>query len=94
MSTMNISLSDALRRWVDDRVASGDYSTASEYVRELIRKDRAAERERIRAKYEALIMEGLESGEGIEVTPEFWEELRREVEARVEANKQAKRKAG
>ena len=36
---MNISLPDALRSYVDDRVARGDYGTSSEYVRDLIRKD-------------------------------------------------------
>ena len=36
---MNISLPDALRFYVDDRVARGDYGTSSEYVRDLIRKD-------------------------------------------------------
>jgi antitoxin ParD1/3/4 len=39
MSTMNISLPDSLKAFVDDRVSAGDYGTSSEYVRELIRKD-------------------------------------------------------
>jgi len=39
MSTMNISLPDALRSFVDKQVASRGYGTSSEYVRELIRKD-------------------------------------------------------
>jgi antitoxin ParD1/3/4 len=46
MSTMNISLPDALRRFVDDQVASGVYGTSSEYVRELIRRDQ--DRHRLR----------------------------------------------
>jgi antitoxin ParD1/3/4 len=37
---MNISLPDPLREFVDGQVASGDYGTSSEYVRELIRRDR------------------------------------------------------
>lgn len=38
MGTMNISLPDALKDFVDDQVKRG-YGTSSEYVRELIRKD-------------------------------------------------------
>ena len=39
MSTMNISLPEALKSFVDDQVSERGYSTSSEYVRELIRKD-------------------------------------------------------
>jgi antitoxin ParD1/3/4 len=39
MSTMNISLPDSLRSFVDEQVTKGGYGTSSEYVRELIRKD-------------------------------------------------------
>jgi antitoxin ParD1/3/4 len=39
MSTMNISLPDALKSFVDEQVTERGYGTSSEYVRELIRKD-------------------------------------------------------
>ena len=39
MSTMNISLPDSLKSFVDDQVAQRGYSTSGEYVRELIRRD-------------------------------------------------------
>ena len=39
MSTMNISLPDALRTFVDEQVSARHFGTSSEYVRELIRKD-------------------------------------------------------
>jgi antitoxin ParD1/3/4 len=39
MSTMNISLPDALKSFVDEQVNLGSYGTSSEYVRELIRRD-------------------------------------------------------
>lgn len=39
MPTMNISLTDDLKRVVEKRMADGRYSSASEYVRELIRAD-------------------------------------------------------
>jgi antitoxin ParD1/3/4 len=52
MSTMTISLPDALKSFVDEQVALGGFSTSSEYVRDLIRKD--AERVKLRG----LLLEG------------------------------------
>lgn len=46
MSTMNISLPQSLKAYVDERVASAGYGTSSEYVRELIRRDQ--DRNRLR----------------------------------------------
>jgi antitoxin ParD1/3/4 len=40
MSTMNISLPNTLKSFVDERVSQGAYGTSSEYLRELIRKDK------------------------------------------------------
>ncbi|MCB9890839.1 MAG: type II toxin-antitoxin system ParD family antitoxin [Planctomycetes bacterium] len=72
MTSMNVSLPEQLRAFVTDR-AAGRFGSASEYVRELIREDqRRAEQE----KLEALLIQGLASGETIEVTPEFWERKR------------------
>ena len=39
MSTMNISLPETLKSFVDDQVSQRGYGTSSEYVRELIRRD-------------------------------------------------------
>jgi len=39
MSTMNISLPKSFRAFVEERVESGGYSTSSEYLRDLIRRD-------------------------------------------------------
>ena len=52
MSTMNISLPDSLKAFVDEQVSERGYGTSSEYVRELIRKD--ADRLRLRG----LLLEG------------------------------------
>lgn len=40
MATMNISLPDEMKQWVEDQTAGGTYANASDYVRDLIRKDR------------------------------------------------------
>lgn len=55
MSTMNISLPEALRSFVDTQVSDGDYGSSSEYVRDLLRK----EQDRVRLR--KLILDGMES---------------------------------
>ena len=62
MTTMNISLPDSLKDFVDTQVQDGGYSTSSEYVRDLIRRDQVRSASQQLA---ALIMEGLESGSAI-----------------------------
>jgi len=39
MATMNVSLPDAMKSWVEDQAGTGRYSNASDYVRDLIRRD-------------------------------------------------------
>jgi antitoxin ParD1/3/4 len=58
---MNLSLPPALKSWVDHKVSEGRYSSASDYVRDLVRRDQEAamsETEWLRG----LIAEGLASG--------------------------------
>lgn len=55
MSTMNISLPETLKAFVDTQVSEGDYVSSSEYVREVLRK----EQDRVRLR--RLILDGLES---------------------------------
>jgi antitoxin ParD1/3/4 len=76
---MNISLPARLKRFVDDRVASGLYGSASEFVREAIREKmlREQDREGIDAALAAAVVEGLESGPAINVPDDFVERKRR-----------------
>ena len=60
MATMNVSLPDAMKDWVEGRAATGRYSNASDYVRDLIRRDQ--ERADKLAALQQLIQEGEESG--------------------------------
>jgi antitoxin ParD1/3/4 len=73
MSTMNISLPDALKTFVDDQVSGRGYSTSSEYVRELIRKDQ--DRQHLRG----LLMAGAESAPTVPVNGSYFESLRAKV---------------
>jgi antitoxin ParD1/3/4 len=84
MASLHISLSEPLREWVDSLVVAGDYSTPSEYVRELIRND---QRRKAEARLDALLLEGLESGDAHEVTPEFWDRMKVRVEERLQRTK-------
>lgn len=70
MGTMNISLPDQLRDWVDSQVSARGYGNTSEYVRELIRRDR--ERERLRA----LLLDGAASPAGPLADEAFFDSLR------------------
>lgn len=60
MAQMNISIPDRLKGWAEQRVAEGRYSSTSDYVRDLVRRDQEAEEGRRRLK--AAIDEGLASG--------------------------------
>jgi antitoxin ParD1/3/4 len=60
MATMNVSLPDAMKDWVESRSETGRFSNASDYVRDLIRRDQ--EREGKIANLQRLIAEGEASG--------------------------------
>ena len=60
MATMNVSLPDAVKLWVEAQSAEGRYSNASDYVRDLIRRDQER-RDKI-AHIQALVGEALEGG--------------------------------
>lgn len=79
MATMNISLPDPMKEFIESEVASGGYSTASEYFRELIRD---AQKRRAEARLEALLLEGLDSGASAPMTRQDWDDIRREVQRR------------
>lgn len=87
MQTMNISLPDQLKDFVEDQVGSGRYSSVSEYVRDLIRND---EKRKAQEKLEALLMEGIQSGEPTEMTRRDWDEIRKEALKKFEAKKSRK----
>lgn len=54
MATLNISMPDELRSFIESRVNMGEYQSASDYLRDLIRHDRE--------KMEQLLIEGIDSG--------------------------------
>ena len=68
MSSVNISLPDNLRIFIERRAEEQGYETISDYFRDLILKDQQQQGE---ARLETLLLEGLNSGDPIEVTPEY-----------------------
>ena len=76
MSTMNISLPEALRSFVDSQVSEGDYTSSSEYVRDLLRK----EQDRVRLRN--LILEGAASPLNEKpIDAEYFEKFRKRIRA-------------
>jgi len=70
---MNVSLPDALKAFVDEQVEAGGYSTSSEYVRELIRKDQ--DRQRLRN----LLLAGAASRPAAAADDAYFDGLRRRL---------------
>lgn len=60
MATMNVSLPDAMKNWVEDQVRTGKYGNSSDYVRDLVRRDQ--ERMEARQKLQKLADDALASG--------------------------------
>lgn len=73
MSTMNISLPDTLKSFVDEQVSQRGYGTSSEYVRELIRKDQD------RLKLRELLLAGAASAPAAPVDGAYFDDLRKQV---------------
>ncbi len=84
MKSINISLTEEMRRYVEEQVASGGYSTTSEYIRQLIRQDSQQKAEK---QLEQLLLEGLNSGETTPMTGKDWAEIRQAVTDKIAARK-------
>lgn len=70
MSHLEIQMPETTELFIQEQVSAGKYASPSEYVVDLVEQDR---RRAARKELEGLLLEGLNSGPGIEVTPEYWE---------------------
>lgn len=75
MATMNVSLPDQMKAWVETQADSGRYGNASDYVRDLIRRDQ--ERQAKIAEFQRLIEQGIASGVSTRTKAEILAEARR-----------------
>ncbi len=76
MATMNMSLPDQLKQFVDEEVREGGYASTSDYMRDLIRQRQRAKAEELLRR---LIAEGLASGPAEPVTKQTFEQMRKEL---------------
>lgn len=76
MSTMNISLPEELKSFVDSRIHSEGYGTSSEYIRELIRHDRD------RAQLRQYMLEGIKSPADGPMDAAYFASLRKRITQR------------
>lgn len=83
-TTMNVSLPDTLKDYVQQRVAQGAFSNPSDYIRALIREDRERQ---AAARLEALLLEGLSSGDPASLDVDEWKSIRQEVKERIGAKR-------
>lgn len=75
MATMNVSLPSQMKAWVEEQTVGGRYGNASDYVRDLIRKDQ--ERQQRITEFQRLIDEGLASGVSARTMKDLLAEARR-----------------
>ncbi len=81
MASLNISLPAPLREWIEAQIKGGRYGNASEYVRELIRRDQERQAQQ---RLEELLLEGVKRGTASPLTKQHWAELRTDVAERLE----------
>jgi antitoxin ParD1/3/4 len=84
MTTINISLPEQMRLFVEEQVTAGGYSTTSEYIRSLIRQDNER---KSKEQLDNLLLQGLASGESIEVTEQWWDEKRAALMTKIQQSK-------
>ena len=79
MTSLNVSLPEPLKNYVEAQVKRGGYSTPSEFVRSLIRND---QQRRAEERLERALLEGLASGPPIEADRKFWQRKQRQLASR------------
>lgn len=76
MTALNISLTEDLQNFLNQQIAAGGYGTASDYISNLLRQEqKRAETKRL----EALLLEGLDSGEPIKADEAWWSQKRTDL---------------
>lgn len=76
MSTMNVSLPDEMRNFVEAQVGEGRYGSSSEYIRALIRRDQDLQHLR------TLLLDGAQSEPGPVADDAYFASLRRRIDER------------
>lgn len=72
-TTMNISLPASLKRWIEKQVSARGYGTASEYVRDVLRREQDSQ-----ARIDTHLIEAIKSGDSTPMTRKDWRRIRSE----------------
>ena len=73
MTTLNVSLSDSLLQFVNQRAAEAGFQSADEYMQDLVAQDQR------RSELEKSLIESLDSGPPVVIDQQWWEEKRQHV---------------
>ncbi|MBW4612650.1 MAG: type II toxin-antitoxin system ParD family antitoxin [Desmonostoc vinosum HA7617-LM4] len=76
MTSIDIALPESMKAFVDEQVIKGGYGSVSEYLQELISQD---QKRKAQEHIEELLIEGIESGEAIEINDEWWHKKRTDL---------------
>jgi antitoxin ParD1/3/4 len=76
MTNLTISIPDTLKTFVEHQIAAKGFGNVSEYFRSLLRQAQAEEED---VRLEALLLEGLRSGDDVAINEAFWTELKAEA---------------
>jgi antitoxin ParD1/3/4 len=79
MTSLNISIPESLSNYIESRVQDGHFTTASDYFHALVREEQKRHEE---DKLEKILLEALETEDSIEVTPQYWQTKRQNLQAR------------
>jgi antitoxin ParD1/3/4 len=79
MKTMNISLPETMKLYLDEQVLEGEYSSVSEYIRELVRED---QRRTAQGELEEFLVRAIHSGEPEDITVGMLDEMRKMIRER------------
>lgn len=88
MMTLKVSLPEPLKAYIEELVAEGVYRNPSEYLSDLVDRDRQPRRN---ASVEPLLVEGLDSGPATPMSAEGWEEIE-QLRLRLLADRSAKKR--
>ena len=75
---MNLSLPADLKEWVDEQVKDGGYGTASEYLRDILRRARDRKQRR---QIDAMLVEAVEAGATVAMDDADWSAIRKSARA-------------
>jgi antitoxin ParD1/3/4 len=86
MTQIQISLPETANQFIQEQIASGRYGSPSDLVVDLVEKART---QAAKEKLAQLIREGIESGEGVEITDDYWNRFEEKLKAELERRRSA-----